>query len=74
MANLTCDSIWIKNFIGDLGMVPSINDHVEIFCDNEGAVTLTKEPHIHEKSRHILRKYHYIRKRVEEGRVIVGKV
>ena len=57
-----------------LGVVPNIKDPVEIFCDNEGAVALTKEPHIHERSRHILRKYHYVRKRVEAGGVVVKRV
>ncbi|TLX69409.1 Ty1/Copia family ribonuclease HI [Labilibacter sediminis] len=68
------EATWMQNFIGDLGVVPNIKDPVEIFCDNEGAVALTKEPHIHEKSRHILRKYHYVRKRVEAGGVVVKRV
>ena len=38
------EATWIKNFIGDLGVVPSNKDLIEIFCDNEGAVALTKEP------------------------------
>ena len=68
------EATWLQNFIGDLGVVPNIKDPIEIFCDNEGAVALTKEPHVHEKSRHILRKYHYVRKRVEAGGVVVKRV
>jgi hypothetical protein len=64
----------LQNFIGDLCVVPNIKDSIDIFCDNEGAVALTKEPHVHEKSRHILRKYHYVRKRVEAGGVVVKRV
>ncbi|KAL4556874.1 hypothetical protein LXL04_035040 [Taraxacum kok-saghyz] len=29
------EATWIKNFIGDLGVVPSNKDPIEIFCDNE---------------------------------------
>ena len=36
------EAAWLKNFIGDLGVVPSINRPVEIFCDNEGAIALTE--------------------------------
>ena len=61
------EAIWLKNFIGDLGVVPAIKEPMEIFCDNEGAVALTKEPRDHGRSRHIDRKYHFIRHRVEEG-------
>ncbi|GKB61470.1 retrotransposon protein, putative, ty1-copia subclass [Tanacetum coccineum] len=47
------EAIWIKNFIGDLGIVPSVQDPIEILCDNESAVSLTKEPKDHGKSKHI---------------------
>ncbi|GJV44807.1 retrotransposon protein, putative, ty1-copia subclass [Tanacetum coccineum] len=50
----------VKNFIGDLGVVPTVQDPIEIFCDNESAVALTKEPKDHRKSKHIERKYHFV--------------
>ena len=49
------EAMWLKNFIGDLGVVPSIQEPMEIFYDNESAVSLTKEPKDHGKSRHIKR-------------------
>ncbi|GJS65670.1 putative RNA-directed DNA polymerase [Tanacetum coccineum] len=86
MADSTCESeyiaaceaskeaIWMKNFIGDLGVVPTVQDPIEIFCDNESAVALTKEPKDHGKSKHIDRKYHFVRSKVAEGHVIVKDV
>ncbi|KAI3499882.1 hypothetical protein L1887_35696 [Cichorium endivia] len=68
------EAAWLKNFIGDLGVVPSIQEPMELFCDNEGAVALTKEPRDRGKSRHIDRKYHYIRHCVEEGHLLVKRV
>ncbi|GJU11290.1 hypothetical protein Tco_1133686 [Tanacetum coccineum] len=47
------EAIWMKNFIGDLGVVPTVQDPIEIFCDNESAVALTKEPKDLRKSKHI---------------------
>ncbi|GJY52151.1 retrotransposon protein, putative, ty1-copia subclass [Tanacetum coccineum] len=29
------EAIWMKNFIRDLGVVPIVQDPIEIFCDNE---------------------------------------
>ncbi|KAI3751332.1 hypothetical protein L2E82_22401 [Cichorium intybus] len=46
------EAAWLKNFIGDLGVVPIIQEPMELFSDNEGAVGLTKEPRDHGKSRH----------------------
>ncbi|GKD99587.1 retrotransposon protein, putative, ty1-copia subclass [Tanacetum coccineum] len=68
------EAIWIKNFIGDLGVVPTVQDPIEIFCDNESVVALTKEPKDHCKSKHIERKYHFVRSKVEEGHVIVKDI
>ncbi|GJR53533.1 putative RNA-directed DNA polymerase [Tanacetum coccineum] len=68
------EAIWMKNFIGDLRVVPTVQDPIEIFCDNESAVTLTKEPKDHGKSKHIDRKYHFVRSKVVEGHAIVKDV
>ena len=51
---------WLKNFIGDLSVVPSISEPIEIFRDNECAIALTKEPKDLGKSNHIERKYHFV--------------
>ena len=40
------EEIWLKKFICDLGVVPSVKEPMEIFCDNEGAVAFTKEREI----------------------------
>ncbi|GJR60718.1 retrotransposon protein, putative, ty1-copia subclass [Tanacetum coccineum] len=76
VANSTCESeyIWMKNFIRDLGVIPTVQDPIEILCDNKSAVTLTKEPKDHGKSKHIKRKYHFVRSKVEEGHMIVKHI
>ncbi|GJW41672.1 hypothetical protein Tco_0067517 [Tanacetum coccineum] len=68
------EAIWMKNFIGDLGVIPTVQDPIEIFCDNESAIALTKEPKDHRKSKHIERKYHFVQSKVEEGHVIVKHI
>nr|GEW29464.1 retrovirus-related Pol polyprotein from transposon TNT 1-94 [Tanacetum cinerariifolium] len=68
------EAIWMKNFIGDIGVFPTVQDLIEIFCDNESAVVLTKEPKDHEKSKHIERTYHFVLSKVEEGHVIVKDI
>ncbi|KAJ9544176.1 hypothetical protein OSB04_023883 [Centaurea solstitialis] len=68
------EAVWMKKFIEDLGVVPSIQDPIEIFCDNEGVVILAKEPRSHKHTRHILRKFHYVRKVVEDKDIIISRV
>ncbi|KAL0410983.1 UNVERIFIED_CONTAM: hypothetical protein Slati_3688000 [Sesamum latifolium] len=50
------EAVWMKNFIQELGVVPSIAEPVVIFCDNNGAIAQAKEPRSHHHSKHILRR------------------
>ena len=55
------EAVWIKKFITDLEVVPSITNPVDVYCDNNGAIAQAKEPRSHQRSKHILRRYHLIR-------------
>ncbi|KAK8593699.1 hypothetical protein V6N12_045774 [Hibiscus sabdariffa] len=41
------EAVWIKKFISELGVVPSISDAIELHCDNNGAIAQAKEPRSH---------------------------
>ena len=55
-------------------MVPSITNHVDVYCDNNGAIAQAKEPRSHQRSKHILRRYHLLREIIERGDVKICKV
>ncbi|KAL0309158.1 UNVERIFIED_CONTAM: Copia protein [Sesamum radiatum] len=63
------ETVWIKNHIQELGVVPSIVEPIVIFCDNDGAIAHVKEPISHHKSKHIFRHYHLLREMVGRGDV-----
>ena len=54
------EAVWIKKFITNLEVAPSITNPVGVYCDNNGAITQAKEPRSHQQSKHILRCYHLI--------------
>ncbi|KAI3764505.1 hypothetical protein L2E82_14514 [Cichorium intybus] len=68
------EAVWMRKFIEDLGVVPSIRDPIEIFCDNLGAIAQAKEPRLHQKTKHIHRRYNYIRHEVKNGEISIHKV
>ena len=68
------EAIWIKKFITGLGVVPSISNPVDLFCDNNGAIGQAKEPRSLKRSKHILRHFHLIREIVNKGDVKICKV
>ena len=45
-----------------------------MLCDNTGAITLAEEPRFHNKSKHILRKFHLIREIIDRGDVEINYV
>ena len=68
------EAVWIKKFIKALGVVPSIADPVDLYCDNNGAIAQAKEPRSHQRSKHILRRYHLIREIIDRGDVKICRV
>ncbi|KAK4381680.1 Retrovirus-related Pol polyprotein from transposon TNT 1-94 [Sesamum angolense] len=68
------EAVWMKNYIQELGVVPSIAEPVVIFCDNNGAIAQTKEPRSHHRSKHILRRYHLLREMLGRGDVGMDRV
>jgi hypothetical protein len=53
--------ICIKIFIFELGVVPSASSPMDLYCDNSGAISQTKELRAHKRVKHVLRRYHLIR-------------
>ena len=52
----TKEAVWLKNFLLDLGAVPSVQSAIILYCDNSGAVANAKEPRSHKRGKHIERK------------------
>ncbi|KAK2433739.1 secreted RxLR effector protein [Trifolium repens] len=68
------EAVWIKKFISELEVVPSIVDPISLYCDNNGAIAQAKEPRSHQRSKHILRRFHLIREIIDRGDVKICKV
>nr|GEY61851.1 hypothetical protein [Tanacetum cinerariifolium] len=66
--------VWIRKFVGDLGVMPSINKPINMYCDNSDTIIFANEPGIMKSARHFLQRYHYIREQVETGEIKLIKV
>ena len=47
---------------------------MRLYCDDNAAIAQAKEPRSHNKSKHVLRKYHLLREIVSRGDVVVSRV
>ena len=68
------EGVWMKEFISDLGVIPSASGPMKIFCGNTGAIALAKESRFHRKTRHIKRRFNSIRESVQDGYIDICKV
>ncbi|XP_070026657.1 secreted RxLR effector protein 161-like [Nicotiana sylvestris] len=62
------EAVYIKKFLTELGVVPSIEGAIQLLCDNTGDIAQAKEPKSHQKSKHVLRRYHLIREIIKTWR------
>lgn len=72
MAMFVKQGRWVAQVLKDLGKPEYIStegDTVQVLGDNQGALALTKNPHLHERSKHIDICYHFIRDLTEKGKV-----
>ena len=55
----SCEELWLRKLLTNLFDLQL--DVACIYCDNQRCVKLSENPLLHDKSKHIEIKYHYIR-------------
>ncbi|GKB92973.1 hypothetical protein Tco_0979110 [Tanacetum coccineum] len=65
---------WVRKFISGLGIVPTIEEPISMYCDNTGAITIANESGITKDARHFRAKVYYLRKVIEFGDIKLEKV
>ena len=68
------EGVWMKEFISDLGVIPSASGPMKIFCDNTGAIALAKESRFHKRTKHIKRHFSSIGDQVQVGDIEICKI
>lgn len=64
----TQEAVWLKQLLSDMGY--TLNAPVALFCDNQGALALTKNPLYQSRSKHFDILYHWIREKVEDQTIL----
>ena len=67
------EAVWIRKFIQELEVVPSIESLITIYCDNSGAFANSVEPSANQRTKHIACKYHLIHDIIHRGDVTITK-
>ncbi|KAJ9561432.1 hypothetical protein OSB04_006592 [Centaurea solstitialis] len=67
MAQTTCELIWLRNLLGELGFAQS--KPMNLYCDNEAAIHIANNPVFHERTKHIEVDCHFTREKLEDGTI-----
>ena len=67
----TEDAFWLKSFLQHLKIVKTTLKPVTIFCDNTVILVVANDPKYHGKTKHIKKRYHYIRNAITEKDVVL---
>ncbi|GJZ22585.1 hypothetical protein Tco_0559624 [Tanacetum coccineum] len=73
-SNASKGAVWVRKFISGLGVVPTIEEPIKIYCDSTGAITIANESGITKGARHYHAKVHYLREVIEFGDIKMEKV
>ncbi|GKA59656.1 hypothetical protein Tco_0758969, partial [Tanacetum coccineum] len=68
------EAVWIRKFIYGLGVVPTIEEPINMYCDNTGAIAIVKDHGVTKGARHFRAKVHYFRETIEMGDVKIEKI
>ncbi|XP_045027096.1 secreted RxLR effector protein 161-like [Daphnia magna] len=61
--------VWLSCLLEDFTGVEQ--QKIPLYCDNQEAVRLTYNAEFHQRTKHVLTRYHYIRQKVSEGKIEV---
>ena len=65
------EALWLFGLVKEL----KVNQqHISVYCDNQGAMLLSNNQVIHERTKHIDVRLHFVRDILAEGNIIVKKV
>nr|GFA07628.1 putative retrotransposon Ty1-copia subclass protein [Tanacetum cinerariifolium] len=68
------EAVWVRKFSFGLGVVPTIEEPISMYCDNTGEIAIVNECEITKCARHFCAKVHYLREVIEFGDIKLKNV
>jgi len=68
MAIVTCELMWIKQFLQELRFCEELQ--MKLYCDNQAALHIASNPVFHERTKHIEIDCHFIREKLLSKEIV----
>jgi Reverse transcriptase (RNA-dependent DNA polymerase) len=63
------EAVWLRQLLRGLNPADEIPYATIIYCDNQGAIALAKDPRFHPRTKHIGIQHHWIREKIGDGTI-----
>ena len=67
LAKAVSEALWLRQIIGQIIYSGSDIRSVKLYRDNQGLLSLAKNPEFHQRTKHIDVKHHFIREHITTG-------
>ena len=68
-ATAACQAVWLRRLLGELTGEEA--HPPALMVDNQAAITLAKNPILHDRSKHIDIKFHFLRDCINRGQIVI---
>ncbi|KAH9771354.1 Integrase catalytic domain-containing protein [Citrus sinensis] len=65
------EAIWLQGLLENLGLT---QEHINVYCDSQSAIHLTKNQVYHARTKHIDVRFHFVREIVDDGKILLQKI
>jgi hypothetical protein len=63
------EAVWLRSLLKELNPVEQTPYATIIYCDNQGAISLAKDPKFHPRTKHIAIQHHWVREKIADQEV-----
>ena len=67
-----CEAFRVEKFLQELKVYNS--PPIKLYCNNNSAVSITHNPILHDKTKHVEVDKHFIREKIEKGQICISYV
>ncbi|KAH9686777.1 Integrase catalytic domain-containing protein [Citrus sinensis] len=71
IAEAVKEAIWLQGFLESLGLA---HEHINVYCDSQNAIHLTKKQVYNARTKHNDIQFHFLWEIVDEGKILLQKI
>lgn len=72
LSEVSREIVYLKRLLSHMGFQKYVESPIQVFCDNQSAIQLSKNAVFHKRSKHIDVSYHFVRDLVKQKEIEIN--